>query len=129
MPIVKIEMLQGRNAQQKAAIHEVVHEALADALGIPDYDRIQRIVDYAPEDFVIPPNKSEKFTLITMTMFPGRSDDAKRNLYQGLVARLEPLGIPPTDVFIVLQETDLVNWGIRGGIPASEVELGFELNV
>jgi phenylpyruvate tautomerase PptA (4-oxalocrotonate tautomerase family) len=32
-------------------------------------------------------------------------------------------------VFIVLNEIPLDNWGIRGGIPASEVDLGFKVGV
>ena len=41
-------------------------------------------------------------------------------------------GRPPTahaDVFVVLQEPPLDNWGIRGGQMASEVDLGFEVHV
>jgi phenylpyruvate tautomerase PptA (4-oxalocrotonate tautomerase family) len=39
------------------------------------------------------------------------------------------LGIQATDIFIVLHEPPLENWGIRGGVPASEVDLGFNLKV
>jgi phenylpyruvate tautomerase PptA (4-oxalocrotonate tautomerase family) len=39
------------------------------------------------------------------------------------------LGIAPSDVFIVVLEPPLENWGIRGGVPASEVDLGFNLKV
>jgi hypothetical protein len=35
----------------------------------------------------------------------------------------------PTDVFVVLQEPPMDNWGIRGGRMASEVDLGFEVQV
>ena len=129
MPIIQIELIKGRSAEEKSAIHQAVHEALVEAIKIPDHNHPQRIVEHAPEDFRVAPGGSEKFALITITMFPGRSDKAKRNLYQTLVTRLGALGIPPAEVFIVLMESDLVNWGIRGGIPASEVELGFEINV
>jgi hypothetical protein len=37
--------------------------------------------------------------------------------------KLEQLGIGPMDVFIVIYESPLENWGIRGGVPASEVDL------
>ncbi len=42
---------------------------------------------------------------------------------------LEALGIAPDDVFILLNEVALENWGIRGGVPASEADLGFKVNV
>ena|SRR5829696_10526089 len=52
-------------------------------------------------------------------MFAGRSTDAKRRLYRAVVTNLGRLGIPPTDVVIVLREEPPENWGIRGGTPAS----------
>ena len=39
------------------------------------------------------------------------------------------LGIDANDITIVLHEVPLDNWGIRGGKPASEVDLGFNVNV
>ena len=55
--------------------------------------------------------------------------DAKRNLYNKLVENLQRLNIQPNDILIVLQEPPLDNWGIRGGFPASEVDIGFKLDV
>ena len=126
MPLVEIQVLKGRSAPEKKGIFDAVHNALMDALKIPDDDRLQRLVEHDSEDFEAP---SESFTIVKVTMFPGRSLAAKRALYQALVTRLGPLGIPPEDVFIVLQEPPLDNWGIRGGQPASEVDLGFQLEV
>jgi phenylpyruvate tautomerase PptA (4-oxalocrotonate tautomerase family) len=62
-------------------------------------------------------------------MFAGRSRRAKRLLYQALVRNLGKLGIAPADVFVVLHEPPVENWGIRGGQMASEVDLGFEAQV
>lgn len=53
----------------------------------------------------------------------------KRRLYQEIVRRLGALGIAPGGVFIVLHEPPLVNWGLRGGQPACELDLGFRLDV
>jgi phenylpyruvate tautomerase PptA (4-oxalocrotonate tautomerase family) len=64
-----------------------------------------------------------------MNIFPGRSIEAKRTLYQEIVVRLKTLGIQSDDILIVLNEPPLHNWGIRGGYPASEVDIGFKLNV
>lgn len=38
-------------------------------------------------------------------------------------------GIEGNDIMIVLHEVPLENWGIRGGKPASEVDLGFKVDV
>ena len=38
------------------------------------------------------------------------------------------MGIQPSDIIIALHELPLDNWGLRG-LPASDVELGFKLEV
>jgi phenylpyruvate tautomerase PptA (4-oxalocrotonate tautomerase family) len=75
------------------------------------------------------PGSSDNFVLVEVTMFAGRSRQAKRQLYQALVRNFGELGVAPTDVFVVLQEPPMDNWGIRGGRMASEVDLGFEAQV
>ncbi len=77
----------------------------------------------------MPPGRSESYTLVEITLFSGRSLDAKRTLYQAIVRNLGALGIAPADIFIILHEVPLENWGIRGGVPASEAELGFRVDV
>ena len=89
----------------------------------------QRILEYLADQYDMPPGCTAKRTYIECTIFPGRSLDAKRRFYQVLVDRLEALGTPRRDVIIVLHELPMENFGIRGGVPASEVELGFSVNV
>lgn len=129
MPLVRIDVRKGRSSSEKKALLEAVHAALVEALKIPGDDRTQRLCEYSPEDFEIPPARTTKFTLIDITMFPGRSMNAKRQLYQAIVRNLAPLGIAPGDVFIVLHEPAMENWSVRGGRPASEVDLGFKVDV
>lgn len=76
----------------------------------------------------MPPGCTAKRTFIECSLFPGRSLEAKKRLYRLLVDRLVALGTPPQDVFIVLHEPPMENWGVRGR-PASEVSLGYDLNV
>jgi len=129
MPLVRIEIRRGRTPAEKRALMEAIHSALVEALQIPDWDRTQRLIEHEAEDFEIPPGKTERYTLIEITMFPGRSLDAKRRLYRALVQNLGALGIAASDTFIVLHEPPMENWGIRGGVPASEVEIGFKVDV
>ena len=50
-------------------------------------------------------------------------------LYREIVESLGPLGIPPDHVSVLLREAPLENWGIRGGVAACDVDLGFDVNV
>lgn len=129
MPEVRVEIREGRSASEKKALLEAMHSALVEALKIPEHDRIQRLYELPADHFEIPPDKTDMFTLVEITMFPGRSVEAKRRIYQAIVQNLGELNIAPNDVFIVLHQPAMENWEIRGGQPASDVDLGFEVNV
>jgi phenylpyruvate tautomerase PptA (4-oxalocrotonate tautomerase family) len=129
MPLARIEVRKIRPAEEVAAIMEAVYQAQREALKVPEGDRQIRYVEHKPAYFSVPPGKTENYTLVEITLFPGRSLEAKRNLYKSIVQRFGALGIAPSDIFVVLYEPPLDNWGLRGGMPASEVDLGFNLNV
>lgn len=129
MPLASIDIFRGRSSSEKQALLQAVHDAMVEALKIPDDDRRYRLREYTREELWVPPGKSEKYTNVEISMFPGRSAGAKRRLYQAIVRNLGALGTPPHDVFIVIHEPPMKNWGVRGGVPASEVDLGFEVRV
>jgi phenylpyruvate tautomerase PptA (4-oxalocrotonate tautomerase family) len=45
MPLVRIEILKGRSADEKQRLLDAVNAALVEGFGIPDDDRTQRIVE------------------------------------------------------------------------------------
>jgi phenylpyruvate tautomerase PptA (4-oxalocrotonate tautomerase family) len=129
MPMIRVEIREGWSPAEKAGLLDAIHAAAVEALRIPDEDRTQMLTEHPAEAFEIPPGKGERFTLVEVTMFAGRSLDAKRRLYRAVVRNLGRLGVPASDVLTVLHEVPLENWGIRGGTPASDVDLGFEVGV
>ncbi len=129
MPVARIEVRKSRPTEEVAALMEAVYQAQREALKVPEGDRQIRYIEHKPEHFAVPPGKTENYTLVEIVLFPGRTLDAKRHLYKSIVRRFGEMGIEPYDVFIILYEPPLENWGIRGGLPASEVDLGFNLNV
>jgi phenylpyruvate tautomerase PptA (4-oxalocrotonate tautomerase family) len=82
MPHVRIEIVKGRSLEERRRLFQAVHDALMEAFRIPDDDRTQRIIEHDPENFEIPPGSSDRYTLIEITAFPGRSAQAKGNLYR-----------------------------------------------
>lgn len=129
MPFAKIEVRRPRPEHEVQGLIEAVYQAQREALKVPEGDRQIRYVEHRPEHFHVPPGRTEDYTFVEILLFPGRSLEAKRALYQGIVRRFGEFGIAPSDVFIVLQEPPLENWGIRGGVPACDVDLGFSLKV
>lgn len=129
MPVVRISLIKGRTALQKRELFDQLHHALVETLKLPAHDRTQLLHEYEAEDFVVPPGKTKNYTLIEITMFSGRSKDIKQALFSQITERLAVIGIAPSDVFIILNEQPLDNWGIRGGQQASRIELGFKVNI
>jgi hypothetical protein len=128
MPNTTIETRTGWIADASTMI-EAVQSALREALHIPERDRTLRLIEHAPDHFAVPPECGPCYTLIEVTMFSSRSLAAKRALYAALVRNLGKLGVPPHDIKITLIEVPPEDWGIRGGQPASEVDLGFNIDV
>lgn len=128
MPLVHVHLRAGRTSAQKKAVLDAVHAALVEAFRIPDHDRFQLLHEHAPEHFEA--RYGDGTVLVEASVFPGRSVDAKRKLHQAIVRNLEAgAGVPKDQVFIVLHEPPLENWGIRGGQAACDVKLGFKVDV
>ncbi len=129
MPLVKLSLIVGRTLEEKYAVADAVHTALVESFKIPEHDRNIRIEEYKKENFLLPPGKSEKYILVEITAFEGRTMDAKRLLYRNITDNLKKLGLDVMDNSIIIYEEPLHNWGVRGGIPACDLDLGFKINV
>ena len=130
MPVVRITIRRGKSSEYKRALLDGVHSALVQAFRIPDRDRHQMLIELDADHFEIPPQKTGDMTVIEITAFKGRSLDTKKNLYQSVIDNLaKNPGVKGDDILIILHEPPLENWGIRGGQPASEVRLGFNVTV
>lgn len=110
---------------------EAVRGALSDALQAPSDDPLVRLAEYPPGEYALPyPDRhSQRFALVEVTMFAGRSMGTKRRLYRAIVAGLSEVGVPPEDVLIVLHEPPMHNWALDGGTPASETDVGFDVEI
>ena len=123
MPLVRIEINRGQSREYKNTLLQAVHDALVTALHIPEDDRHQSLYELEPEDF-LNPGKTDKFTVIELTLFPNRSREMKRAAVAGITRLLgERLGIESADVFITINEPPLDNWGLRGQLAS---DLGFD---
>ena len=128
MPVTRIvtgDWAWGREIE----VIEAVQSAMLAALKIPDWDRDVTVDTYSETHRIVPTGRSQRFTRVEITMFAGRSIEAKRSLYKAIVQNLAALGVPELEIKIVLNEQPLENWGVRGGLPASEIELSFKVDV
>ena len=115
MPLVKINLLKGKSAEYKKTVFDCVHQGLIESLGISDWDRFQRLIEFDRTDFEAPAEKSDNFMIIELTIFPGRTREQKKAAIEIITAKLvEALSIAPKDVFIIISEPPLENWGMAG---------------
>ena len=115
MPLVRIEIIKGKDIEYKKKVMGAVHQALENAIQIESWDRFQRMYEIEEEFFEKSESKTDKFTMIEITMFQGRTKEQKARIYEEIVKELnEKLGIQPTDVFIVINEPPNENWGLAG---------------
>ncbi len=131
MALARIDILEGRTAGEKRAMVEGVRRALSEALRAPLEDPLVRLAEYPAGCFTLPyPDRhSDRFALVEITMFAGRSVETKRRLYDAVVRSLVAAGVPAEDVLIVLHEPPMHDWAVNGGTPASEADVGFDVEI
>ncbi|GAA0848023.1 tautomerase family protein [Streptosporangium amethystogenes subsp. fukuiense] len=113
---------------RRQEISDTVHGCLVDVWRLPEDKRFHRFLLLDAEDLVCP-QRSERYLIVEIVCFGGRSDEAKRALIRALFARAgEALDLPAEDLEIVILESPKVNWGIRG-LPGDELTLMYPVTI
>ncbi len=129
MAQVKIYGLRANLGLRIPAVSDVLHSCVVDALQYPPDKRAHRFFQLEPEEFFYPAGRSPKYTIIEISMFEGRSVEAKKSLIRLLFERFErQLVITPVDLEITIFETPKHNWGFRG-LPGDEHTLNYKIEV
>jgi 4-oxalocrotonate tautomerase family enzyme len=127
MPLIKIDIEKGQNKDFLISLMQLTMDCAQEILKLPSDDRNIRLMEYDKGLFFMKPPYR---LIIEISMFSGRTIDTKRKLYQLIVNTLnDKLGIDKNEVFILINEQPKENWGVRGGIPASEIDLGFKVEI
>lgn len=109
-------------------LSDAIHEAAVTALQLPADKRFHRFIPLDSDCFIAPPDRSQDYTIIEVSMFEGRSTAAKRLLITALYRTTSVIGLRPNDVEITIIETPRANWGIRG-LPGDELQLNYQVKV
>lgn len=108
---------------------EAVQSALVSAFKIPEGDRDVVLDLYDANRRIVSHGRSERYTRIEIIGIAARSLDAKRALFKAIADNLAVVGVPRAETRIFLVEPPAESWGIKGGLPASEADLGFKVDV
>lgn len=126
---VKIFGLKKELNKNKVKISEVIHSCIVDGLKFPVNKKFQRFFLLDEADFYFPDDRTEKYTIIELSMFEGRSVDTKKEFIRLIYKRFqEQLNISGNDIELTIFETPKNNWGIRG-LPADELLLNYRVNL
>ena len=129
MSQIKVYGEQSHLHSRRQAISDAIHSCLMDALQLPAEKRFQRFIALDAADFVYPADRSGAYTIVEISMFEGRSVEAKKALIRLLFERLaSQCDITPQDVEITIFEKPRHNWGIRGQC-GDELGLSYKVNV
>lgn len=111
----------------RRALSDTLHAAAVDVLGLPAAKRFHRFFPMDAEDFPTPEGRSERYTIVEVLMFAGRTVETKKAFYQRLFRDLsDQFGIDPVDLEITIVETPRHDWGIRGQA-GDELTLGYRV--
>jgi phenylpyruvate tautomerase PptA (4-oxalocrotonate tautomerase family) len=129
MAQVKIYGLREHLRPVQAALSDAIHSCVVEALEFPANKRAHRFFQLEAEDFYFPASASARYTIIEISMFEGRSIEAKKQLIRLLFARVcKQADRLPNEVEVTITETPRYNWGFRGS-PGDELILGYKVEV
>lgn len=121
MPLVRIDLREGKSPEYRAEIGDIVYGALVDVVGVAVNDRFQVIQEHKSHALVADPSylgisRSYNVVLIHITLNQGRSVEQKQQLYRTIADRLHiRLDVRREDVFIGLTEVVKENWSFGNG--------------
>ena len=129
MAQIKIYGLTTSLSKHGKLLSSAIHHSIMEALCYPPEKRFHRFIGLELSDFIYPEDRSSNYTIIEISMFEGRSVEAKKNLIRLLFQNIEKeTGICNQDIEILIQESPKHNWGIRGQC-GDELALGYKVNV
>jgi 4-oxalocrotonate tautomerase len=121
MPLARIDLAQGKSADYRKAISEVIYDAMLTTLNVPKGDRFQVFAEHPAENFVFDPSylgiqRTADCVFIQVTLNEGRTLDMKRAFYKAIADGLhERIKLRREDVMINLVEVKKENWSFGNG--------------
>lgn len=126
---IKVYGLKNNLNNIKESLSDIIHSCVVDAFQFPENKRFHRFFPLDRDNFYFPKDRTEKYTIIEISIFEGRTVETKKKLIRLLFEKIKnELNILPNDIEITIFETPNYNWGIRG-LPGDEVSLNYDIKV
>ena len=130
MPQAKIYGIREHLTPVRAALSDAINESISQAFSFPRERRLQRFFPMAREDFIYPPHeRSERYIIIEIDTFQGRSVDTLKELVRQIYRRVPAAtGIEPRDIDVIVSEQPRHAWGLMGE-NGDEIKLTYKVEV
>jgi 4-oxalocrotonate tautomerase len=121
MPLIRIDLREGKSEEYKKAIADGVHKALVEGAGAPADDRFQVITEHPAGSIIYDPNylgikRNDDIVMVQITLSAGRKLAQKKLLFKRMAEILkENPGLRPENLVINLVEVAWENWSFGNG--------------
>ena len=121
MPLIRIDLREGKSEEYKKAIADGVHKALVEGAGAPADDRFQVITEHPVGGIIYDPNylgikRNDDIVMVQITLSTGRKLAQKKLLFKRMAESLkENPGLRPENLVINLVEVAWENWSFGNG--------------
>jgi 4-oxalocrotonate tautomerase len=122
MPIVRIDLIQGKSVEFRKTLGEIIYRAMREVINVPANDKFQIITEHTADELNVADNYlgnaySKDIMLIQITLNAGRTVEMKKAFFKKIADDVHArLNVRRDDVVINLVEVAKENWSFGGGI-------------
>lgn len=120
MPLLRIDLYEGRSDAQLAQLLDTMHAVMVEAFRVPVRDRYQIVTEHRPsrmlmEDTGLNIPRTKDFVMVQVTTRP-RTREMKEVFYRRMVEELDKVcGIKPSDVMMNFVTCTDEDWSFGHG--------------
>jgi phenylpyruvate tautomerase PptA (4-oxalocrotonate tautomerase family) len=116
MPIVRIDITGPKPSSYKAALLAGARTAVTGALGVADERVTVRVVETPADCVHVPPCRTQRFTVVEILLYEGRTEELKRGLVSAIRERFaEDPGIEPCEVSVFVNDASPLDLDVLPG--------------
>jgi phenylpyruvate tautomerase PptA (4-oxalocrotonate tautomerase family) len=105
MPLVRIDVIGPKSEDHKRALMAATRRAIIEDLAAEDRRIVIRVVETAPTDIDLPSCRNERFTVVDILLYEGRTAEMKAGMSASLRAALvQDPGIEPCEVAVYFHD-------------------------
>lgn len=120
MPLIRIDLVEGRTPQQITRLLDAVHTAVVDAFAVPGRDRYQLVHTHPPHEMIVLDTglgfARSRDVVVVQVFSRTRPEEQKLRFHRLVAERLErDCGTRPEDVMVTITENGDADWSFGLG--------------